>query len=88
MTRGPGLCSETAQAFSLSVSVRTGCSRLPSAWGWEDRLILVTAPAMPARRSPRLFAFPVPGGFWRAPMAQGSWRNDQFSLLFPNYSAD
>lgn len=37
---------------------------------------------------PSLFAFPVPGGFWRASMAQGRWRNDQFSLLFPNYSAD
>lgn len=40
------------------------------------------------RRSPSLSAFPVPGGFWRASKAQGHWRNDQFSLLFPNYSAD
>lgn len=45
VTWGPGLCSETAQACSLSVRVRAGCSRPPSAWGWEDRLVPGTAPA-------------------------------------------
>lgn len=85
---GPGVCSETAQACCSSGSVRAGRSRRPSAWGGEDRLVSATVPAGPAQRSPSPSAFPVPGGFWRASKAQGHWRNDQFSILFPNYSAD
>lgn len=66
-------CELAAHAGPLRGAGRTG-------------LVSATVPAGPAQAQP----IRLPSARWVLAgfKAQGHWRNDQFSILFPNYSAD